>query len=251
MSVEETLQRAQQGDINAMLAIADDYAASSEIEQALTWFEQAIAVGEKGSEQMQHALSMAMYSYTIKVIDDVETASWNDGFIHSSKLFSYATELLSYENSQEKKIELVQKGRFALYNAAICQHAVDEDSDALKTLGIVELNEPRATLLELLCRASLEAENTYHYLKIYETEDLRDAFKNTQCWREELMLAMGFFRLSLCYRLGMGVKPNINKAYDILQKGLSLATFNETRRCFSDELNHYKRSLFGGYSYIE
>ena len=117
MTFEETLQKAQQGDIDAMLVVADTYMkeeSEQTVDDALSWFEKVISTGEKGSPQVEQALTSALCIYSIKYPIDIENAAWNYGIIHAAKTFSHATDLLSYDNTAEAKAAFLQYGKDAI-----------------------------------------------------------------------------------------------------------------------------------------
>ena len=268
MTLEEAIQRANEGDTKCMVMIGDYYGSNEDLEmveqfrQALPWYERAAAVGDP------NGLNKAAMIYDIWGAAHKDQGFWDSALDYYGRALANIDEILQYPNLNEKTVpSLIERKINDSYEVAFCKYVLEYDKlEIIESLSeVVKMeNAIKPQMLVAVCslnissdtfRGNMVKENlprikkafneSKTLLNIFETEDLTSVFSSLGFF-EELELSKGYSYLSTFYQ-----KNDPNRAYNILLRGYQAVKNDDIKKLFVDQLSHYKKKMFGGYQYIE
>lgn len=262
MTIKEARVKADKGDVEAMLCMAEFYAQDVEIghagtaeklKSALKWYEKAAQTGNAYAMKMTSA-TYAIFAETLMQIEEYE-----DSLENWTQVYRYAVPLIQYpEYAMEERQEMLSRTMNSLYKIAYCNVMLHKLEDAL---GILEKTNPepcsREMMLKGIClfdtaETLKDYKAAYEALKGFEIPSAVSCLENAGDDVEELILVKGYAYLSTYYRIGIANVPhNLEKAHHILYMALNKVKGEKAANFIRKELSHYKRNLQESYQYVE
>lgn len=252
MALEELIQSANDGDVNAMNQLGDHYVEDKDYSEALSWFSKSAEAGNLyGTARAMSAARVVALLY-----EDVDSEEVRRNL---SIALDHCLALLSSNDESDTGLR-VQFAALKAYPAIIFGLASsfyddgnieaakrmlqDEDDTTLKVLlGLCYMKTRSSDANEMRC--AFEA--AYSLLHIVETEEVPDLPVRYQY--------IALMALSTLYRIAgeigiQGVPVDINRAYQCVLKASNLSELPEAVCTHTNaELGKYHKKFFGGYYY--
>lgn len=254
MTLEEAKALAEQGDVDAMMALASYYSEEGDAEEAFRYYELAAECGNfmailKVTEvaNMSANLQMTMlekagicapefeedlkkaYDWTTKLVDSAKTLD------DPSKVATNVHDIMMEALSRLAAMYNVRKNYKDL--ASLTKGIDDPYAQVVYGFALFQLSENER-----------EFKEGFNLLKNLE---------NSACWKDDFqknlpergLLVIMAVSLSCLYRT---VDNDIDSAYRVLEKALGYLTDDSAKEDIENEMStHYRKKLFGGYAYIE
>ena len=257
MTIEEAKQLAERGDVHAMMGLADYYAKrnidENDIDLAFHYYELAASKGEPQAIQKMAQTSRMTADVAFSMIESGGRVQAMDEDVE--KAFHWAQKLeeviRSLRISDPETVEFVKENMMTSMARLATLYYVDKKyDDVLRITKGIDHPYARAVYglaAYQLANTGSEIETAFNALKSIE---------NDVCWKKEfqtkltqILLVEAAAYLSVLYRV---VDNDIDSAYRVFScvatHSLDEAIRKDTRE---DMARHFKRKLFGGYSYIE
>lgn len=262
MTIKQALIKAENGDVKAMLQVADFYAQDVEIghadtaenlKSALKWYEKAAQTGNT------YAMKMTSATYAIFAETLLQLEQYGDSLEEWTQVYRYAVPLIQYPGcSMDERQEMRNRTMNSLYKMAYCNVMIHKYEDAL---FILEKINPQPSSREIMLKGICLFETAeslkdykaaYEALRGFEIPSAVSCLKNAGDEIEELILSKGYTFLSTFYRIGIANVPrNLENAHHILYMALNKVKGEKAANFIRKELSHYKRDLSEGYQYVE
>lgn len=255
MTLEEALQMANDGDVEAMEALSDYYAdVEDNPGESLKW---SVEAAKHGS------IKMCRYAfYMFNTMGKLKKTEEN--FKAALEYYSEATAvaLKCMENHMASEIWMDSLNN-SLYNQAYCTAKAEDDYD--RASSILSFGDRECHLKTKTCHIFLgwstitldEIQQIYNILMNITIEDLKrndlaeDSFKQ-QCYafdeEDEYMLTVAYVKCANALR---DESKMLFEAKKVLEHGASVLTRQELSEILKDESSKYKTNLFGKMIYQE
>lgn len=252
MNINDAIQLAEQGNVNAMVAVGQAFLDNNDLDNAIRYTEMA---GEAGSN---NAMLTAMLLRSIVGSAAMDVNDWDGAEKHYEKAFYWASWINNMYNttsrnefSNEDYCTADKYALEALYNGGTCyfyQQRFRDAIDASEGLQTSKLKLLHACSLFQIVGTEQELQTVFDELKIIENSDFYKN-ENFSGKRDDTLVAMAAKILALLYREGLGGQPDTKKAHDILSDICTLVQTQSAKTTLSSEMSHYERTLLGGYIY--
>lgn len=258
MTLEEAKAQAEQGDVEAMMALADYYYSKVEndedaIDIAYHYYELAANNGES-----QAILKMAQISGMIadSIFQMIESQgrdeSWDEEIEKAykwAKKLDDTTQRLNINNKDA--IEFVNDNLLLATSRLATLYYCDNKYDDVVRIT-KDINHPYAQSVYGL--AAYQLANTDS--EIVEAFNALKNAENDLCWREEyqtkisqVLLIEAASYLSALYRV---ISHDVDSSYRVLKYIASHAIDESMQQAVREDMaKHFKKKLFGGYTYVE
>lgn len=261
MTLEEAISRANQGDVQCMNILGDFYGEkafsgdgqnrSEYIDNALFWYNKAIQRGDKYAA-LQAINVHSFMGILYKRADEDWLA---DEIIEQWEEVRKCVDIVlkASDITKEEYISVQKSQRQALYEIAYGYYQKNEIGMAAIYLQSLESGSyKKADLLRGICYFQLERpiNETYEFLSKLEEDEYLLLFEEMH-GLELMRLSLVFFYLALIYRTGVVGSSDTDRAYAILMKGYEMVDSEAVKEMFLEELAHYKKKMFGGFTYCE
>lgn len=257
MTVEEAKQLAQRGDVRAMMGLADYYAkrnnGENDIDNAFHYYELAASMGEPQAIQKMAQTSRMTADVAFSMIESEGRVRAMDEV--AEKAFHWATKLdkviRSLKISEPETVEFVKENLLISLARLATLYYIDKKYDDVLRISR-DINHPYAQAIYGL--AAYQVANTDSEIGI--AFNALKSIENDVCWKKEfqtkftqILLVEAAAYLSALYRI---IYNDVDSAYRVFScvatRSLDEAIRKDTRE---DMARHFKRKLFGGYSYVE
>ncbi|MCQ2438761.1 MAG: hypothetical protein MJ074_03250 [Oscillospiraceae bacterium] len=259
MTLDECLRLAEQGNTDAMVALAKYYSQETEqqdLDAAEKYYEMAADAGNFDALLHEVQISeLTCNTFTVPMLTssvfDAQTAEESIGEFYkwASKLHDVVSTIEFSESGKTAVDELYFEA--VIYQASIDLLKTDHESAAAVTANI---NYPYIRVLHGLALYKLanlnsEIEKAIAYLTSVEDESVWNTFfekanpKLFEMWRN----VAGCY-LAVIYRMIQQDLPSSYRVWTFLKEH----TKDEgTRNDAQNELSHFRKTLFGSYRYVE
>lgn len=258
MTLEEAKSLAEQGNVDAMMALADYYSQQKDDEDAINvafqYYEQAAEAGEPNAilkmaqtSRMTAGVGFSMMESVGRIdsmIEDIEKA------YHWASMLEAAVRRLNITN--QETLEFVRENLIVAISRLSTVYYYDQKYDEMAKIT-KDIEHPYAQAIYGLALFEA-AETDEEYAKTIPY--LRN-IENVACWNKDYqstkfsqgVLADTATYLSTIYRL---ISGNI----DASREALMLIVNNSQNESLRDQAkkdiaDHYKKKLLGGYTYIK
>lgn len=264
-NVEELIRLADNGDEEAMLKLGEYYwgsgASYDACRDALVWYDK-LADDFGNLDGIMRSMSLhpikAMVNQSLSVGDFEEALhSWEITMDRANAFFDLYESIPNEENpfDQDDYALAMESLHDSIYGVGYCYFELKRFDRAASMLDILLDDDEKAKVLYGLslfrmAKSVREYEGTYDYLRVLETKAYLNKIDGEN---DERILAQAATVLSGLYRLGIEgkLKPDINRAVDILQLSIANIKDDDRKQLPRSELSKYKKRAFGGYKYIE
>lgn len=258
ITLEEVVELAENGNVDAMIALGRYYAKDLDEhgEDAAKWFESAAKHGDCFGILMTINFKVLTASYRL---DNVRMFGYDSVKEPLYEAYPWCTELKNCICNNVPGIENVDstfannKINETLYFLARCKYITMDDSDEILPLLEDTSSDPAALLKGVVlfkeANNATEYEEAYLYLSRIVNND---KYANTpKIDDEELIYGQAAAFSSICLRMGLGTKRDVNAAARVLTIALNTLRDEGSKKIISGELQHYQKKAFGGYKYVE
>lgn len=255
MTLEEAKTLADQGNINAMVALGDYYSKQEDedaMEIAFQYYERAAEGGDWNSTVKMAQTTSQVAAVMFAMIEDGKhftsmDADFEKAFYWASKLDNLVRSL----NINPDVQEFVEENLLTAVSRLGTLYYFDEKYKDLARIT-VDIEHPYAQALYGLALFQLSDSDS-------EVADAFRALRNVEneaCWKKELqgkfsrMLPVeAGLHLSAMYRI---LENDIDSAYRVLDMIASRTVDESIRQDVRGKMaSHFRKKLFGGYAYIE
>lgn len=253
MTIEEAIQKAENDDVGAMIALGDFYfQEEKDNEQAVKWYEMAAKHKVVYAIHMTVLLKLISAQAAMLIAKQVEYGVQFAMEDWKSVYEWLAEELECINNnvpgSESLKIEdSIEKFKEASYNYALCCYFLGDYATASALIS--DFDNTPSIILYGSCLIQL-GENG---------KDMANAIKTLTpviCDREYVAASKSALEED-AYRIAGIMLSRLHRIAGNMEPAVELLTFmsNAVRRdnnkqAISDELSHYQKKLFGGYKYV-
>lgn len=256
MTIEEAKTLAEQGNTDAMLALADFYSKQNDDENAINvayqYYELAANAGEPTAILKMARTSRTVAGVAVSMIESMGRVDSMDADIE--KAYHWAAKLegaiRNLNISDGETLAFVKENLVLAVSRLSTMYYFDEKFDDVARITR-NIDHPYAKAVYGLAMYRLAETNG-------EIESAFDALKNIeneQCWREEyqtkfgqIVLLEAALYLSGLYRV---INHDVNSAYRVMTSVLSYSTDESIRQDVKENISkHFKKKMFGGYKYI-
>ena len=255
MDLSKLIQLAESGDVQAMIELGHYYSDFDNTEhmdkdKAIYWMEKSAECGNvKGM-----VLTSILYTMDAHVVMQIAPAdSWNNAIPKLQKALFWAEKAISLgtdatEHIVNAKLEL---GR-AYMHAGLGSEP--DEGTALHYLQLaINLLKENYAKAEVDVFLFYLAFSLFNYMDHHICLDDDDCVLMVKCYEQytrnhnysDDYVGVAYAHLGLLYTFGVGCEKDYNKAVECYTIATTKCNFD----C-SSELSHFKKKLFGGYTYI-
>ena len=254
MTTQELKSLAEGGDVNAMMALGEHYYNKYQqddfplaAQKALPWYTLA---GRSGDVE---GAIRAMILGSAQILMAKEAAQWNEMSKYSAEISGISVEFLRNEKlaNSDAYDEIIKCMDICLYATSISSYLMEDFAEAVEGLEGIEPGSEYYGMAQVLlgiCLSDMDRdlEGTERLMILHN--DMKGILTPTPDTVDEEILERGTLYLALYYRM-LERKPG--KAYELINRALEVIEEPDVRGILLDELAHYKKRLFGGYTYVE
>lgn len=250
MTLEELLQAAEGGDVDAMIKLGDTLynmqgtgSLPEGFGNGLDWYTRA---AENGS--LAGVIKAMMWRHNIS-IEAKARNYWKFVKENAEECLKYSSTVLSVPGLAEKYQTMAREiANTARYHLALACFYQDDDVPAcISCLREMDSLEPlMSSILLGICLLQIHHEDeAYKYLDLLQGN--RDKIlPKPAAPGEESLVGLAFFYLSTLYRVS---KRDMEKAFSVLEEGLRSVDDQDAKELLRKEMGRYHKGLFGGYRY--
>ncbi|MCD7784030.1 MAG: hypothetical protein LUH18_00340 [Oscillospiraceae bacterium] len=249
MTINEAEALAQEGNVDAMVALADYYMDQQKLGSAKRWYDTAADRGNLKALYMSVSLAPVDADITLKITGNMSDVC--DVYI---KAWDYYSRGLNYPDLNDEArsifLELNENNSLALNvgHSFTMSNRYDEGIDFMSAYD----KDPRFSVLLGVCY-TLEGKNPvradylekgYLYLRVLDSE-------MPEIPTDALYLALGCLEIDYLQADDIRMKStrtDITAAYNCACKIASLSGYEDLGR---ERLSHYRKKMFGGYMYVK
>lgn len=256
MTIQEAIERANGGDVEAMVALGDYYSQEKAWSESLKWYETGAVQGSLYCIIQ----SMTLSSMSITAAKSLPDKDWM--MESSEKCGKYANMLLMAISShpEQFKPESIEQFRSdalaklsdARFHLALGIYLGDKTPNgiarAVNELRLTDTSGNLAAriLLGVILFEQRDLDESYQKLNILTSSLETLLFRELDLFTYTIY-GRGYLALSLlCLHLN-----DTDMAHSVLENGVrALSGYAEIRELLTAELSKYRKKLFGGYEYI-
>lgn len=260
MTLEEVEQRAKQGDVEAMCSLGA-YFFDGKTHEAKRlgeiWYEKAAKRNHPFAVYMTvrikninaYALLHATHNHRTAIDDWIEAYKWACRLIDLLNAETPGTEKIDRESA-------IQSYADATYFLAMCNFRLQNYQEAADLLQNI-ITEKRAKILfgEVLMDMADSDDEMYDAIRQFRFIDGDVEYATAvKGFLEGVEYTVSAITLSHSYREGWAdssAKPSIEKAIKLLNFVKLYLKDDGLKEVVDEELQHYKKNLFGRYSYVK
>lgn len=245
MTIDEVLEKAKEGNADAMVLLGDACTANeimdyNNIMNALSWYEYAAKAGS--SEGAMRAVSL----YKILAMINEENSEYRDAIDDYGKAIKLAEKVCQMQNVPED-VKFSAKGEYRdlHYRTACCYYILEEYGMALVFLNSIEFADFETILLRGLCEYELaQDENAWNgvsdLLTSVEANLLSHELENSTAFHQQVILTKGFICLSHIYYFGIGTSKDLKRAYEIISLAYNMIPNENLKELIAGEWKRYR-----------
>lgn len=251
MDIENIKSLALNGDVHSMIELAEHYYDNADYDEAYFWYQKMYDNGI-----VQSIVTISILSKTFaKASIEFEGLNNEDTVTALKEAYLWAIKLKAhFENGDLQNINgsIVYDGLEEIaYNLALA-YVIKKEYRSILDLSDGLSSTKGKTIYGLALRMSAHNETdtykAYEYLIALEN-NIKYAMKEMDS-SEEFIYTWALLILAEICRTGIkNISADTTRAFNILNFGLVYIKDAENRNSIREELNHYKKKLFGSYSY--
>lgn len=253
MTIEEAIKSAEQGDIGAMRSLAHYYSEQGEMADADEWFEKAAEHGDL------HSMVMVMFTSSIMASAGESTAMkmgcWELPLEDWQRCEKWATKVAGNDAFELKDKNIAkEKLEQAYYGMATCFYAADDYKNARNAARRCASTKAKAILADSvlqLAETQEEFKAAYRYFEEFAKDTAYATADKTRIEEEIYVRAVIGYAFLVTRGIGNGVLPNAERGFNILSAARNTVKDAGYRGGVDKALAHYRKKLFGGYTYVE
>lgn len=247
MNIEETITKANNGDVDAMIQLTGYYMDKMEINDAIDWADKAAeSYNTNGMYKAATLHSFRMISllkggmpFWGVMREDAEAIQKNAGILLAAcqkSLFKLEEDQYSY---------LLDLFRDALYCEAVTYYSDETDADYARVIHLLkEVDSPRE---QTLCGVGYYETKQYDaairiLTKVYDCSSYTSSSKVPV---EQAIYTVAMLALSEMTR----IQGDANKAVSIMNRSMDGLTDDDMKALIRKELGKYKQTIFGSWKY--
>lgn len=246
MTLEEAIQAANGGDVEAMKALGNYYYEQKEFSDASEWWDKAVECGDIRTALVAGGLHSMMGGIYADGMAQFKMAipEWETARKYCQIILNHSNQFS--ENEITSTQEDLAKAAYGLGYSFYYLHEYQQAADALS--DFTDSDERCRFLFGMVLWSAYEdkvagAREAYQYIQTVESSTLDI---------EPDLIYEGSLTLALIYRSAHllnipGVQTDIERAYHCVQRAASLP--GEIGQSAAEELKKYRQGFFGGYTY--
>lgn len=250
MTLGEGIKAAREGDISAMMSVANYYWNSNSPTDALEFAEMA---GEKGQTD---GMMMSMLLRGILASASQSLPAWDDVVKHCEKMLYWARYILNIQNTSdaslfsEKEYDTAYEYALkALYMGGIAYWIQKDFQNAMEAscgLENARLQILHGISLFYLAKSDEELRQVFRELSVLESDSW---YPNDADQYDDMVFTVAAQTLSMLYREKITGKSDLQHAHQVLISAYNTIKSPAQKSRLSSELSHYHMSRFGGFTY--
>lgn len=252
------LQQAESGNVQAMLELSRFYALDENEKDLTKSTEWADKAAEAGSP-LGYYFSMVSHStgaITAEVLGfwGLAIDEWNMCAGRAKSLLDAHrnNKITLNEDQLQTSLNNLEEAIYGLAIAEYSQHTENTDVSRKVLDRLAGADSTRYKALQARCYIDLhDFQKAFPLLcEVIGDQDYVSAHKRLP---EQAVFASIMSDLAIFYRLGMAgiVRQNIDQAYNTLSFAITGVEDDDLKALIQEELNHYQKKQFGGYTYVE
>lgn len=259
MTLDEALSLAEQGNADSMLALAKYYSQDSDhqdMDSAMKYYEMAADAGNIDALLfMVQTTELTCNSFTVPMLTshvlDIQSASESiNDFYKWAYLLHDAISIQDISEKGKKAMEEIY------YESVIYQASFDllTKNNAHAATITANINYPYIRILHGLALYQLadlnpELEKAISYLASVEDESVWNTFfEKTNPEFFEMWRGVAACYLAVLYRV---IKQDLSSSYRVWSFLYNHSKDESTRKDAQNKLSHFRKTLLGGYKYVE
>lgn len=251
--LEAVLRQAQDGNVEAMLALTSYYMNTERSHaDAMKWADAAADAGSASGCMLSAHLHF-LTAQACCALGSIDSMAEECQFAYNRAIIirdALDQNILKWDHARTKPFyELWNEIRYHLALSMSYQADFKNGEQVIPLLVTVPMT--KAEFLLGVCNFRMEKySETYSCLnRAFQDQDYAVAEKDTL---EEGVYADGLHSLSLIYRIGIPgyIHCDLSKAVDVLNRAIATVKDPDFCKKLHEELNHYHKKLFGGYKYV-
>ena len=255
MTLEEAKTLADQGNINAMVALGDYYSKQDDKDAtdiAYQYYERAAEGGDWNSTVKMAQTTDHVAAVTFAMIEDGNHFTSMDADIEKAFYWAHKLDILAHSlNINPDVLEFVEENLLTAVSRLGTLYYFDEKYEDLVRIT-KDIKHPYAQALYGLALFQLSDSDS----ELAESFRALRNVENEVCWKKELQ---GKFSRMLPVEAGLYLsgmyrvqEKDIDSAYRVLDMIASRTIDDSVRQDVREKMaSHFRKKLFGGYTYIE
>lgn len=259
MTLSEAIAAANQGDVRAMINLAEYYWQGKNLDEASVWYEKAANCGLPYAIDKMVLISNIIATSGLNAVNTSEFG-WEFAKDDWKAAYDWACKEKRLVEQSPKGLEGIdpQQVHFCFLEAgyflALCCHKLGDSETAFQL--VKDFDFAGASILAGVCIMDLAKNNqefnsAFNYL--YRILDTPEYHKQIRIEYEEYIYALGALGVSLLVREGipeMGITANTDQAFEVLSHAVSQINDEASRELLMKDLSRYQKKMFGGYRYV-
>ncbi len=243
MDIELTKKAAEEGDADACIEVGkwiyEQKQNAQGMREANKWYEMAANLGHPQGYRMV-ILGKKVFAHATTQMAAYQEAgeAWNE-------IADWADKMRKLINCSDDDIAFAEDEFFdACYHVGVCMVCADQADSAynmFKNVDNVKVNVLKGAAIKI--NSGEDLINSYQLLSGLEDLEYISMIGDKA---EEIVAALGALRISAYYRL---IKNDSDQAFSSLDKVANALDDGTGKNIIVDEMQHYKKGLFGGYKY--
>lgn len=257
MTVEEIIAAANNGNVDAALALArffEESDSEDKYDNALPWYEKAAFAGS------HEGLLKALIIHEVEANSNKHFGDWDEMITHVTRIIALCKIVFDAadEFDEEEWVMVDEKFRYACYLIAVERYMRNDFEGALHRLERIE-EEP--TVMMKILRGCAVFDNALEtntitgnvvksvFSDLSPLEVSPELFVSDDTdYTDDYLLATGFFYLAGIIRNAPFY--DLQRAYNLLKNSLNYLITGQGRKMIEEEMTHYREKLFGGLQYV-
>ena len=258
MTLEDVKELANRGNVNAMMALAETYLSTEnekDRETAFHYYELAAEAGNLNAclkmAQVSELTANAVFAMTDTLGHGGDTLRYLEKAYHWASLLEGSVRSMRKSGLQDNHYDYIRDKLIVAISRLATFYYMEKRYDDIVNIT-KDVDHPYA---KAVCGLALfeiaesddEVGRTFPFLKHIE---------NDACWKEDfqstkysqILPVLAASNLSTIYRV---LKGNTDASYAALKKIVDFSRSEELRKNAQEDLdNHYRKKMFGGYSWV-
>lgn len=254
MTLEEAKALAEQGDVDAMMALASYYSEEGDAEESLHYYELAAEGNNLEALSRMVEASSRMAAFSLTMFEARKYVSGTEESVEKAYYWAikFAAAVNKLENPAQELREYANDSLLLAVSRLAVVYCLGKKFDALARIT-KSIDDPFAQAFYGFALFKLSDRNE----EIMASFELLKNLENALCWKAEYqkslllraLLTEMAVDLSEMYRL---FASDVDSAYRVLEKALGYLTDDSAKEDIENVMStHYRKKLFGGYAYIE
>lgn len=239
MTVNEVMERVQNGDVNAFIALGDMYTAGElspdHLRNAIVWYERAVEAGSI------YGAMRAVLVHNILAMTNEEISNFESAIDEYSKALETIRKAFAMQDGLEEGMSWAQKQyREIHYKIACCYYMLEKYGASIVFLNNIQYADFETILLMGLCEYELaqnesEWDRVSKLLRSVEDNLLLCDPESNMAFHQQVILTKGYIFLSHIYSFGIGIPKDAAKASEIISLAYNIIPNEHLRELIAEE----------------